>query len=93
MDLVTGCRAHGFGIWPTLSEPIQVRIGILNQLTPEAITEIVSRFADAMLDMSAEFGWLATASLTQGIVSEFVGTRRSSVRVAPATRDVALATP
>ena len=44
-------------------------------------------------NMSAEFGWLATASLTQGIVSEFVGTRRSSVRVAPATRDVALATP
>ena len=55
MDLVAGCRAHGFGIWPTLSEPIQVRIGILNQLTPEAITEIVSRFADAMLDMGAEF--------------------------------------
>jgi len=44
-------------------------------------------------NMSAEFGWLATASLTQGIVSEFVGTRRSSVRVAPAARDVALATP
>jgi len=20
-DLVAGCRAHGFGIWPTLSEP------------------------------------------------------------------------
>jgi len=55
MDLVAGCRAHGFGIWPTLSKPIQVRIGILNQLTPEAITEIVSRFADAMLDMGAEF--------------------------------------
>ena len=42
-DLVAGCRAHGFGIWPTLSEPIQVRIGILNQLSPEQITEIVSR--------------------------------------------------
>ena len=54
-DLVAGCRAHGFGIWTTLSEPVQVRIGILNQLTPEAITEIVSRFADAMLDMGAEF--------------------------------------
>jgi hypothetical protein len=54
-DLVAGCRAHGFGIWPTLSEPVQVRIGILNQLTPEAITEIVNRFADAMLDMGAEF--------------------------------------
>jgi len=32
-----------------------VRIGILNQLTPEAITEIVNGFADAMLDMGAEF--------------------------------------
>jgi alanine-glyoxylate transaminase/serine-glyoxylate transaminase/serine-pyruvate transaminase len=54
-DLVAGQRAKGFGIWPTLSEPVQVRIGILNQLTPEAITEIVGRFADAMLDMGAEF--------------------------------------
>ena len=54
-DLVAGCRAHGFGIWPTLSEPVQVRIGILNQLTPKAIMEIAGRFADAMLDMGAEF--------------------------------------
>ena len=54
-DLVAGARAKGFGIWPTLSEPVQVRIGILNQLTPEAITEIVGRFADAMLDMGAQF--------------------------------------
>jgi aspartate aminotransferase-like enzyme len=54
-DLVAGCRAHGFGIWPTLSEPVQVRIGILNQLTPEAIAEIVSRFADALLEMGTEF--------------------------------------
>jgi alanine-glyoxylate transaminase / serine-glyoxylate transaminase / serine-pyruvate transaminase len=54
-DLVAGCRAQGFGIWPTLSEPVQVRIGILNQLTTEAIAVIVGRFADAMLDMGAEF--------------------------------------
>src|SRR4029078_7977843 len=54
-DLVAGCRAHGFGIWPTLSEPVQMRIGILNQLTPDAITEITSRFAEAMLEMGAEF--------------------------------------
>ena len=54
-DLVAECRAHGFGIWLTLSEPIQVRIGILNQLSPEQITEIASRFAGAMLDMGAEF--------------------------------------
>jgi aspartate aminotransferase-like enzyme len=54
-DLVAGARAQGFGIWPTLSEPVQVRIGILNQLSPEQIGEIVSRFADAMLAMGAEF--------------------------------------
>jgi aspartate aminotransferase-like enzyme len=54
-DLVAKCRAQDFGIWTTLSEPVQVRIGILNQLTTEAITEIVARFANAMLDMGAEF--------------------------------------
>ncbi|MHA1518054.1 MAG: aminotransferase, partial [Alphaproteobacteria bacterium] len=54
-ELVQGARAQGFGIWPTLSEPVQVRIGILNQLSPEQITEIVSRFADAMLAMGAGF--------------------------------------
>ncbi|UCC55699.1 MAG: alanine--glyoxylate aminotransferase family protein [Gammaproteobacteria bacterium] len=54
-DLVGACRAENFGIWPTLSEPVQIRIGILNQLTVEAITDIVGRFADAMLKMGAEF--------------------------------------
>ena len=54
-ELVQGARAQGFGIWPTLSEPVQVRIGILNQLSPEQIGEIASRFADAMLAMGAEF--------------------------------------
>ncbi len=54
-ELVGGCRAEGFGIWPTLSEPVQVRIGILNQLTVEAITEIAGLFADAMLKMGANF--------------------------------------
>ena len=34
---------------------MQVRIGILNQLSPEQIAEIVGRFADAMLGMGAEF--------------------------------------
>lgn len=54
-ELVTGCRAEGFGIWPTLSEPVQIRIGILNQLTVDAITQIVSLYADAMLKMGADF--------------------------------------
>ena len=51
-----GRRARGFGIWPTLSEPVQVRIGILNQLSrPSRSARSSSRFADAMLDMGAKF--------------------------------------
>jgi aspartate aminotransferase-like enzyme len=53
-ELVQGCRAKGFGIWPTLSEPVQIRIGILNQLSEAAITDIVTRFATAMKDRGAE---------------------------------------
>ena len=54
-DLVTMCREEYFGIWPTLSSPVQVRIGILNQLNQEAISDIAGRFADAMLKMGASF--------------------------------------
>ena len=54
MELVENCRAEGFGIWPTLSKPVQIRIGILNQLSPSAITEIVTRFADAMRVLGAD---------------------------------------
>ena len=53
-ELVVGCRADGFAIWNTLSEPAQIRIGILNQLTVETINDIVGRFADAMIKMGAE---------------------------------------
>ncbi|MGB7261074.1 MAG: aminotransferase, partial [Albidovulum sp.] len=52
-ELVQACRAKGFGIWPTLSEPVQIRIGILNQLSEAAITEIVTRFATEMNTMGA----------------------------------------
>ncbi|NQU59598.1 MAG: aminotransferase class V-fold PLP-dependent enzyme [Rhodospirillales bacterium] len=52
-ELVQGCREDGFAIWPTLSEPVQVRIGILNQLSEDSISEIVGRFADAMVKMGA----------------------------------------
>jgi aspartate aminotransferase-like enzyme len=48
MELVQSCRAQNFGIWPTLSEPVQVRIGILNLLNESAISDIVMRFADAI---------------------------------------------
>ncbi len=54
-ELVQTCRARGFGIWPTLSEPVQVRIGILNQLSAAAVTEIATRFGQAMLEMGAGF--------------------------------------
>ncbi|MFT4716185.1 MAG: alanine-glyoxylate transaminase/serine-glyoxylate transaminase/serine-pyruvate transaminase [Paracoccaceae bacterium] len=53
MELVQASRAKGFGIWPTLSAPVQVRIGILNQLNNAAITEIVTRFAQGLNDMGA----------------------------------------
>lgn len=54
MELVQQCRAAGFGIWPTLSEPVQVRIGILNQLSREAVAEIVTLFVRAMIEMGAD---------------------------------------
>jgi DNA-binding beta-propeller fold protein YncE len=44
-------------------------------------------------NLSIDRGAIATASLTQGIVTEFAGDRRTSIHVASATRDVALATP
>ncbi len=53
MELVQACRTKGFGIWPTLSSPVQIRVGILNQLSRTAITEIVTRYAEAMNDMGA----------------------------------------
>jgi alanine-glyoxylate transaminase/serine-glyoxylate transaminase/serine-pyruvate transaminase len=63
-ELVLNCREEGFAIWLTLSEPVQVRIGILNQLTVEAITDIVSRFADAMIKMGADIN---KAEVMQGL--------------------------
>ncbi|MCG8324604.1 MAG: aminotransferase [Thiotrichales bacterium] len=53
-ELVGGCRENNFGIWPTLSEPVQVRIGILNLLNKESITGIVSKFADAVIGMGGD---------------------------------------
>ena len=51
MELVQHCRAQGFGIWPTLSAPVQVRIGILNLLDRHAIADIVNRFGQAIRDL------------------------------------------
>jgi alanine-glyoxylate transaminase / serine-glyoxylate transaminase / serine-pyruvate transaminase len=63
-ELVQACRAKGFGIWPTLSEPVQIRIGILNQLSQPAITEIFTRFAVAMNEMGAQ---VDIDQITQGL--------------------------
>ena len=52
-ELVKRCRERGFGIWTTLSKPVQIRIGILNQLEPAAVTDIITRFAQAMQEMNA----------------------------------------
>jgi aspartate aminotransferase-like enzyme len=54
MELVQHCRAQNFGIWPTLSEPVQIRIGILNLLNQAAIQDIVRRFGQAMSDLGAD---------------------------------------
>ena len=53
-ELVQKARARGFGIWPTLSEPVQVRIGILNQLGQAAVTDIVRRFGALIAEFGAE---------------------------------------
>lgn len=70
-ELVQKCRARNFGIWPTLSEPVQVRIGILNQLSRAAITDIVERFAGAM----AEMGGATDVSAAQRALSTHYDTR------------------
>ena len=67
MELVQHCRAQNFGIWPTLSAPVQVRIGILNQLNRRAISDIVMRFAGAIKDLGGTVDMEAVkAVLDQG---------------------------
>ena len=57
------CRAEGFGIWPTLSAPVQVRIGILNQLNEAAIRDIVGRFAEAVAKMGGDVDMQAVTAV------------------------------
>ena len=52
--LVTSCREAGFAIWNTLSEPAQIRVGILNHLNFDTINDIVGRLADAMTNTGIE---------------------------------------
>ncbi|MCL6286160.1 aminotransferase [Ruegeria sp. 2012CJ41-6] len=65
MELVQACRAEGFGIWPTLSAPVQVRIGILNQLNRQAISRIVRLFADALHDLGGQVDFDALEALLE----------------------------
>jgi aspartate aminotransferase-like enzyme len=64
-ELVQICRSRGFGIWPTLSEPVQVRIGILNHLSQATITDIVERFAAVMGEMGANVKLAAAVEVLQ----------------------------
>ena len=66
MELVQHCRAQNFGIWPTLSEPVQVRIGILNLLNEATITDIVTRFCAALRELGGEFDQEAVDTALRG---------------------------
>ncbi|WP_271948653.1 aminotransferase class V-fold PLP-dependent enzyme [Ruegeria faecimaris] len=65
MELVQNCRARGFGIWPTLSAPVQVRIGILNQLNHQSIGRIVHLFAEAIREMDGSVNLEAIEALLE----------------------------
>lgn len=73
-ELVALCRALGFGIWPTLSEPTQIRIGILNQLSEQQISEIVRRFTNVMIEMGAG---VDTDFILEFVSNYFSGNRES----------------
>ncbi|MBO0903341.1 aminotransferase class V-fold PLP-dependent enzyme [Jiella sonneratiae] len=55
-EFVNACRAEGFGIWPTLSEPTQVRVGILNLIAEDELATIVRRFGEMLnrFDVAAD---------------------------------------
>ncbi|GGF45322.1 aspartate aminotransferase [Mameliella alba] len=72
MELVQACRAQNFGIWPTLSEPVQIRIGILNLLSREAITDIVTRFADAIRALGGEVDDVRVTEALNGVYDRAV---------------------
>ena len=84
MELVQNCRGRGFGIWPTLSEPVQIRIGILNMLTPEAIGDIVRRFAEAMRELGADVDPDAVEEVLDGHYGEARGGVAEAVRATDA---------
>lgn len=65
MELVQMCRARGFGIWPTLSAPVQIRIGILNQLSSDAISHIIRLFAEALQELGGKVDYAGIEALIE----------------------------
>lgn len=63
MELVQNCRARGFGIWPTLSSPVQVRIGLLNLTNPLSVTQIIRLFAEAIEELGGDVNRSAVEAL------------------------------
>ncbi len=74
MELVQNCRAEGFGIWPTLSAPVQVCIGILNLLSAAHVTQIVNLFADALRNLGMD--------VDQATIDQCLGTHYDTVLAA-----------
>ncbi|MCV6547194.1 MAG: aminotransferase class V-fold PLP-dependent enzyme [Cohaesibacter sp.] len=54
MELVQNCRGRNFGIWPTLSSPVQVRIGLLNLTNAKAVSQIIRLFAQAIEELGGD---------------------------------------
>jgi DNA-binding beta-propeller fold protein YncE len=80
-----------FGRYAYVSSGNSGRLRVFDWRTRRLVRTI--RTPLGSFNLSIDRGRIATASLSQGIVTELVGDRRNSARVAPATRDVALATP
>ncbi len=80
-----------FGRYAYVSSGNSGRLRVFDWRTRRLVRTI--RTPTGSFNLSIDRGLVATASLSQGIVTEFAGSRRSSTRLAPATRDVALITP
>ena len=68
MELVQNCRGRGFGIWPTLSAPVQIRVGILNQVSEGQILKIVTLFGEAMNELGAN---IDIDAITDRLISHY----------------------
>jgi len=80
-----------FGRYAYVSSGNSGRLRVFDWRTRHLVRTV--RTPIGSFNLSIDRGVIATASLSQGIVTELIGQNRSSSRVAPATRDVALVTP